>query len=127
VVAASTSPVNDTNLAVKGIVALKAYADILTSLGQDGSAYSNAATSYASTWQTLAATSTGYASSYGDPNSWSMVYNLFIDTWLKTGLFPDTVFQTLSSQYASHTSQPYCTPRRMVVLTRFGRQIWRAY
>jgi hypothetical protein len=106
---ATTSPVNDTNLAIKGIVALKAYADILTSLGQDGSAYSNAATSYASTWQTLAATSTGYASSYGDENSWSMVYNLFVDTWLNTGLFPDTVFQKLSTQYASHTSQPHCT------------------
>jgi hypothetical protein len=108
-VTGTASPINDTNLAIKGIVALKAYADILTSLGQDGSAYSSAATSYASTWQTLAATSTGYASSYGDPNSWSMVYNLFVDKWLKTGLFPDTVFQRLSSQYASHISQPYYT------------------
>lgn len=99
------SPINDTNLAVKGIVALKAYADILTTLGQDGSSYSSAAVSYASSWQTLAATSNGYASSYGDGNSWSLVYNIFADKWLKTNLFPDTVFQKLSTQYAAHNSQ----------------------
>ena len=100
-------PINDTNLAVKSIIALKAYADMLNTLGQDGSVYSSAATTYASSWQNLASTSTGYAGSYGDGNSWSLIYNIFADKWLKTGLFPDTVFQRLSSQYATHNSESY--------------------
>jgi len=86
-------------------VALKAYADILDTLGQNSSTYSAAATSYATTWQSLAATSSGYSSSYGDPNSWSLLYNVFVDKWLDTGLFPSSVFQKLSSQYGSHASQ----------------------
>ncbi|KAG8851725.1 hypothetical protein FRC20_001668, partial [Serendipita sp. 405] len=98
----SGAPSNDTNLALKGIIALKAYADILSTLGQDGSTYSDTAKSYASQWQSLAEASFGFAASYGDSGSWSICYNLFADKWLKTGLFPESVFQKMGSLYASN-------------------------
>ncbi|KIM22747.1 hypothetical protein M408DRAFT_281196 [Serendipita vermifera MAFF 305830] len=104
-VTTGNNPFNDTNLAVKGIVALKAYADILNTLGQDGSSYSGAAVTYARQWQDLAATSNGLSSSYGDGNSWSLVYNIFADKWLKTNLFPDTIYQKLTSQYGAHLNK----------------------
>ncbi|KAG9020580.1 hypothetical protein FS842_007199, partial [Serendipita sp. 407] len=93
----SGAPSNDTNLALKGIIALKAYADIISTLGQDGSIYSDTAKSYASQWQSLAEANAGFAASYGDSGSWSICYNLFADKWLKTGLFPESVFQKMGS------------------------------
>ncbi|KAG8813750.1 hypothetical protein FRC19_002201, partial [Serendipita sp. 401] len=93
----SGAPSNDTNLALKGIIALKAYADILSTLGQDGSTYSDTAKSYASQWQSMAEANAGFAANYGDSGSWSICYNLFADKWLKTGLFPESVFQKMGS------------------------------
>ncbi|KAG8767092.1 hypothetical protein FRC15_005929, partial [Serendipita sp. 397] len=99
------APSNDTNLALKGIIALKAYADILSTLGQDGSAYSDTARSYASQWQSMAEANAGFAASYGDSGSWSSCYNLFADKWLKTGLFPESVYSKMSELYASNINK----------------------
>lgn len=93
-------PTNDTNLALKAIIALKAYADILTSMGKDAKAYENAARDYAAKWQELAKASNAFGVSYGDSSTYSICYNLFVDKWLKTGLFPDSVYTTLSSLYS---------------------------
>ncbi|KAG8806308.1 hypothetical protein FRC18_006189 [Serendipita sp. 400] len=101
----SGAPSNDTNLALKGIIALKAYADILSTLGQDGSTYSDTAKSYASQWQSMAEANAGFAANYGDSGSWSICYNLFADKWLKTGLFPESVFQKMGSLYASNINK----------------------
>ncbi|KAG8858824.1 hypothetical protein FRC20_011935 [Serendipita sp. 405] len=74
-------PSNNTNLALKEIIPLKAYANIPSNLGQDGPAYSNAAPNYAFQWQSVAEASVGFAASYGESGSWSMCYNLFVDKW----------------------------------------------
>jgi hypothetical protein len=99
------NPTNDTNLAAKGIIALKAFSDILSTIGQSSNAYHDSATNYASTWQQLASTTSAFSMSYGNPSSWSMLYNLFCDKWLKTGLFTDDVYSKLGSLYSSNMSK----------------------
>lgn len=102
--AVTGNPVNNSNLAAKAIIALKAYADMLSSVGRNGGTYHDAATSYASSWQTQTQATAGIASGYGDVNSWTMAYNLFTDKWLQTSLFPDSVYQGISSFYGQHQS-----------------------
>lgn len=62
----------------------------------------DAAKDYATQWQSLASQSNGFLYNYADSNSWAMTYNLFVDKWLKTELFPDSVFQLLTNSYSSH-------------------------
>ncbi|KAG8824326.1 hypothetical protein FRC18_010546 [Serendipita sp. 400] len=91
---------------------LKAYADIPSHLGQDGPPYSNAAQNCASQWQSLAEASVGSAASYGDLGSMSTCYNLFVDKWVNMGLFPDSVFQKMSSLYILNINKyglPLCS------------------
>ncbi|KAJ7211554.1 hypothetical protein C8J57DRAFT_1605752 [Mycena rebaudengoi] len=70
-----------TNLAIKGIVGIGAMSKIMGILGNTAQAtnYSNIATSYVRQWQTLAASSTGthLTLSYGQANSWGLLYNLY--------------------------------------------------
>ena len=103
---------NSTNLAIKGVIAIKAMAQISAALHQDSDAdhYSvsaqafrapsnlttaqNLATAYANTWKSLALPSGAQQilSSYGALDStFALPYNLFADKWLGTGLIDDAV------------------------------------
>ncbi|KAK0246466.1 hypothetical protein EDD85DRAFT_874820, partial [Armillaria nabsnona] len=90
------SNTNMTNLAIKGIIAIKAMSEISQALGrsQDAETYSSTAKSYVKQWQ-IAAGSTGHLlSTYGataDSSSWTLVYNLFADKLLGTELVDSSV------------------------------------
>ncbi|KAK0466307.1 uncharacterized protein EV420DRAFT_1261099 [Desarmillaria tabescens] len=87
---------NMTNLAIKGIIGIKAMSEISQALGrsQDAETYSSKAQSYVEQWQ-ISAGSTGHLlSTYGptaDSTSWSLVYNLFADKLLGTSLVDSSV------------------------------------
>lgn len=95
---------NQTNLAVKSIVALKAASEIFQILGNNEKSqqYNNAATSFLSQWQTAALSSdkSHYTLSYGDNGSWGLLYNLFADRLLGFNMFPQSVYDTQTKWYA---------------------------
>ncbi|KAK0233833.1 hypothetical protein IW262DRAFT_114330 [Armillaria fumosa] len=96
---------NLTNLAIKGIIGIKAMSEISQALGrsQDAESYSSTATSYVEQWQ-IAAGSTGHLlSTYGseaDSSSWSLVYNLFADKLLGTELVDSSIYSNQDTWYS---------------------------
>jgi hypothetical protein len=85
---------HNTNLSVKAIVALGAYAQIAEKMGmKDVSAkYRKAALEMAGKWTDLADAGDHYALVFRDNNTWSQKYNLIWDKLLKLKLFPKEVY-----------------------------------
>lgn len=110
---------NQTNLALKGIVALEAMAEISRllaaspssasrsslSYADDALRYSTVAASYVARWQTIGAVNHGarplpHATlSYDDPASHGLLYNLFADRLLGTDLVPRSVYDMQARWY----------------------------
>ncbi|KAG7452128.1 uncharacterized protein BT62DRAFT_990443 [Guyanagaster necrorhizus] len=96
---------NMTNLAIKGIIGIKAMSEISQALGksQDAETYSSTAKSYVEQWQ-ISAGSTGHLlSTYGptaDSSSWSLVYNLFADKLLGTALVDSSIYTNQDTFYS---------------------------
>ncbi len=92
---------HNANLAVKAIVALAAYADICKALGKKAEAakYRKIAEKYAKAWPKKAAGNGHTVLAYGQPDSWSLKYNLIWDRLLKLDLFPASVFQAEADFY----------------------------
>ncbi|KAK0199055.1 hypothetical protein F5146DRAFT_118290 [Armillaria mellea] len=99
------SNTNMTNLAIKGIIAIKAMSEISQALGrsEDAATYSSTAKLYVDQWQ-IAAGSTGHLlSTYGataDLPTWSLVYNLFADKLLGTELVDSSIYSNQDTFYS---------------------------
>ncbi|KAK0441136.1 hypothetical protein EV421DRAFT_751118 [Armillaria borealis] len=96
---------NMTNLAIKGIIGIKAMSEISQALGksEDAEMYSSTAKSLVEQWQTLAGSNGHLLSSYGliaDPSSWSLVYNLYADKLLGTALVNSSIYNNQDSFYS---------------------------
>jgi hypothetical protein len=85
---------HNTNLSVKAIVALGAYAQMAEKLGmKDVSAkYRKAALEMAGKWTQLADAGDHYALVFKDNSTWSQKYNLIWDKLLRLNLFPKEVY-----------------------------------
>ncbi|KAF9261526.1 hypothetical protein L218DRAFT_1001558 [Marasmius fiardii PR-910] len=95
-------PAHGTNLAIKGIIGIRAMADISNALGETGDAkrYLDISLSYATKWQSLATSPSGYlTSTYGRDETGGMMYNLYADKLLATNLVPKTVYDVQTSYY----------------------------
>ncbi|KAB8305035.1 hypothetical protein EYC80_004340 [Monilinia laxa] len=109
--------VNQTNLALKGIIGIAAMAEIanLTSHSDVASNYSNIAKSYVDQWidlavidnTTLPHTSLSYSNP--DPDSYSLLYNLYPDTLLSLHIIPPSIY-TMQSNFYSSIAQSYGVP-----------------
>jgi len=106
---------NQTNLALKGIIAIEAMAVIaeLTGNSADASNYHNIATSYISKWQGLAVVSSASpphtSLAYNDDSSHGLLYNLYADKLLGLNLVPQSIYDMQSKFYAT-VSQTYGVP-----------------
>ncbi|KAK2466302.1 hypothetical protein APHAL10511_001944 [Amanita phalloides] len=104
---------NQTNLAIKGIVGIKAMSQIARLVGDrtKASNYSSIAANYVNQWQSLATSSTGghLTLSYGDSSSWGLSYNLYADKLLNLNLFPPSVYDMQTSWYKT-VARPYGVP-----------------
>ncbi|KAI9464135.1 hypothetical protein BJY52DRAFT_888853 [Lactarius psammicola] len=90
---------NQTNLAIKGIIAIKAMSNMSSAVNQTANAdkYSNTAASLYSQWKSLALDSDQHLlAAYGLANSWTLGYNLFADVWLGTGVVESSVYDSQS-------------------------------
>jgi hypothetical protein len=101
------SAVNQTNLAIKGIIVIEAMAQIANRTGNaaDGANYTAIAHDYITQWQTLAI---NYDDNpphttfqYGNNESYSLLYNLFGDKELGLELVPQSVYDMQSAFYAT--------------------------
>ncbi|KAJ3555355.1 hypothetical protein NM688_g2626 [Phlebia brevispora] len=97
----SPSERNLTNLALKGIIGIKAMSEISAALHIDSDAHlQNVSTALAKQWQSqaLSSASQHILASFGDPDtSWSLSYNLFADRLLNTTIVPSSVYQSETS------------------------------
>ncbi|KAI0101780.1 glutaminase GtaA [Nemania sp. FL0031] len=108
---------NQTNLAIKGIIGLRAMADIskITGHADDSSKYLNISTSYIKQWQTLGINSAAHPPhttlSYGDGASHGLLYNLYSNSLLGFGydFVPKYVYDMQSNFYPT-VALEYCVP-----------------
>ncbi|KAI0793187.1 hypothetical protein C8Q75DRAFT_749208 [Abortiporus biennis] len=105
---------NLTNLAIKGIIGIKAMAEISQALHivNDSTHYENIAANYANQWQSMAlsADHTHLVADYGDEGSWMLAYNLFADRLLQTQLVSDGVYQIITQYYKGLISTSLAVP-----------------
>lgn len=92
---------HNSNLSVKAIEGLAAYADLAKMLKQEviASEYSTAAKSMAAKWISMAAEGDHYKLAFNSPGTWSQKYNLVWDAILGYGLFPQSVRNTEMAYY----------------------------
>jgi hypothetical protein len=84
---------HNTNLSLKAIVALAAYADLAQRLGKadEAAAYKKAAQEMAAKWQEMAGDGDHYRLTFDKPGTWSQKYNLVWDKLLGYNLFPKDI------------------------------------
>jgi hypothetical protein len=84
---------HNTNLSLKAIVALRAFAELedMTTGKPGASSYHAVAREMAAKWQQMAADGDHYKLTFDKPGTWSQKYNLVWDKLLKYDLFPRAV------------------------------------
>ncbi|KAI9063327.1 DUF1793-domain-containing protein [Trametes sanguinea] len=99
---------NQTNLAIKGIIGIKAMSEIAVIAGdtQRSANYSTIASEYVQNWEKLAVSSDGthVTLAYGNDSSWGIAYNLYADKLLGTDLFPGSIYDLQTKWYSSHAT-----------------------
>ncbi|KAH9064488.1 hypothetical protein EDB87DRAFT_1241631 [Lactarius vividus] len=97
---------NQTNLAIKGIIAIEAMSKMSSVVKQttDAENYSKTAASLYGQWKGLALDSGQHLLvAYGVVDSWSLGYNLYADVWLGTGVVESSVYDGQSSFINNYT------------------------
>lgn len=99
------SLVNQTNLAIKGIIGIEAMAVIanLTGNFDDGANFTNISHSYLDQWLTLSnaagANPPHTTLNYGNDTTYNLLYNIYPDKELGLGLVPQQIFDQQSAFY----------------------------
>jgi len=122
---------NQTNLAIKGIIAIQAMAEMAQLVGDSAtsSSHNSTAQEYITKWQQLATASDGLhlTLSYGNDSSWGLTYNMYADKLLGTNIIPSSVYEMQTTWYSINVGNPYGIPldtRHTYVLT--GWELWTA-
>ncbi|KAI0372113.1 DUF1793-domain-containing protein [Pilatotrama ljubarskyi] len=88
---------NMTNLAIKGMIGVKAMAEISRTLGEESDAerYALQAATLVSSWTGFAVSSDGshLLGIYGEQSSWALLYNLYADRLIGTDIVGQDVLQ----------------------------------
>ncbi|KAI9733619.1 MAG: hypothetical protein M1834_003221 [Cirrosporium novae-zelandiae] len=104
---------NQTNLALKGIVAIKAMAEIASIVGasSDAANFSTTAANYTSQWEGFAIDPSGNHTllAYQSRSSWGLLYNLYPDKLLNLGTIPQYIYDMESNWYPT-VSQIFGVP-----------------
>ncbi len=95
---------HNTNLSIKAILALGAYAQLAAMLGkkEEGSKYYHVAQEMASSWSRMAADGSHTKLAFDRPGTWSQKYNLVWDRILGLNLFPGSLSEGEIRFYLQH-------------------------
>ncbi|KAH8166854.1 hypothetical protein CIB48_g1380 [Xylaria polymorpha] len=121
---------NQTNLAIKGIIGLQAMSYIANVANNtaDATNYANTARSYYDQWESFAI-EPGHKHTtlaYQWRSSWGLLYNIYFDKLLNMGLVNETVY-TMQSNFYPSVSQIYGVPLdNRHHYTKTDWQIWTA-
>jgi Domain of unknown function (DUF4965)/Domain of unknown function (DUF5127)/Domain of unknown function (DUF1793)/Domain of unknown function (DUF4964) len=119
---------HNTNLSMKAIEALAAYAQLAAELGhkEDAAQYAAAAKSMAVKWASMAAEDDHYRLAFDRPNTWSQKYNLVWDSLLGLHLFPPEIAEREVAFYKTRLN-PFGLPLdNRASYTKLDWTIWSA-
>jgi hypothetical protein len=119
---------HNTNLSVKAIEALGAFAEIAKGIGDDALAarYMALAKSLPAKWMSMAREGNHYKLAFDQPDTWSQKYNLVWDEILDLHLFPASVAETEWAFYAKQF-KPYGLPLdNRKIITKLDWKFWTA-
>ena len=102
---------HNANLSGKAIMGIEAYAKLMKQLGDDSGYdfYHKKAQEMAKSWEARANAGDHYMLAFGQPETWSLKYNLVWDKIFGSDLFSQKVYDTELDWYIKHTN-PYGTP-----------------
>lgn len=102
---------HNTNLSVKAIMGIEAYAILAEMLGdvEEAKNHHALAKEMASDWEVRANAGDHYALAFGNPDTWSLKYNLVWDKLWNSQLFSEEVYQKELAYYIKQ-SRKYGTP-----------------
>ncbi|KAK7064805.1 DUF1793-domain-containing protein [Favolaschia claudopus] len=122
--------VNQTNLAIKGIIGIKCMAEISKLLGDTKKAdnYSSIAADYVTKWTALATSKTGphLTLNYGNDASWGLAYNLYSDLHLDLKLFPQSLYEQQTAWYKSVANEYGVPLDTRHTYTKTDWEVWTA-
>jgi hypothetical protein len=119
---------HNTNLSIKAIEALCAYAQLAEKLGDHNAAskYMTAAKSMATKWETIAADGDHYRLAFDKANTWSQKYNLVWDNILGLHLFPTQIADTEIAFYKTHGNAFGLPLDNRATYTKLDWTVWSA-
>lgn len=102
---------HNVNLSAKAIMGVEAYARLAGQLGrqEEALAYHQKAVDMAADWEKRALSDEHYVLAFGNPDTWSLKYNLVWDRLWNSGLFSDEVYEKELAYYVKKTNA-YGTP-----------------
>ncbi|KAJ7458877.1 DUF1793-domain-containing protein [Mycena latifolia] len=104
---------NNTNLAIKGIIAIQAMSEISQLAGRTADAQKYAATtkSLTQSWIKLTQSSGSLRWTYGSDSSFGLMYNFFPDRLLQLNVLPPSIYTAESSSLSTPSkAQPFGFP-----------------
>lgn len=92
---------HNVNLSAKAIMGIEAYARLAAQLGREKEAgeYHEKAKEMAASWEERAFQDDHYVLAFGEPETWSLKYNLVWDKIFGSGLFSEEVYQRELAYY----------------------------
>ena len=119
---------HNSNLSIKAIEALAAYAQLAEKLGDHKAAaqYGNAARSMAGRWAEAAADGDHYKLAFDKSNTWSQKYNLVWDNILGLHLFPDQVASREVAFYKTKLNEFGLPLDNRATYTKLDWTVWSA-
>ena len=119
---------HNTNLSIKAIEALAAYAQLAREVGDTRAAaqYEDAARSMAAKWVSMAADDGHYRLAFDKPGTWSQKYNLVWDNILDLHIFPAEIASKEVAFYKTHLN-PFGLPLdNRATYTKLDWTVWSA-
>jgi len=119
---------HNSNLSIKAIEGIAAYADMARLLHHDADArlYQSTAKTMASKWLDMAKEGDHYKLAFNSPNTWSQKYNLVWDKLMDYGLFPTSVRQSEIAYYRTKLNTYGLPLDNRADYTKIDWELWTA-
>jgi hypothetical protein len=119
---------HNTNLSIKAILGLGAYAQILEMQGkkEPASLYRTKAQEFATRWVEMASDGDHYRLAFDKPGTWSQKYNLVWDKVLGLNLFPADVARQEIAFYENHLNRYGLPLDNRKAYTKVDWELWTA-